>query len=89
MLLDEVCESLILRLKLFSVKHAGEMYVKVFVDLTIHDGVGMAYDVFSFRIYVYLQTYLTISEHITLNLMQSRQNIVAQIISAIFPFRIL
>ena len=89
MLLDEVCESLILRLKLFSVKHAGEMYVKVFVDLTIHDGVGMADDVFSIRIYVYLQTYLTISEHVTLDLMQSRQNIVAQIISSIFPFRIL
>lgn len=89
MLLDEVCESLVLTLQIFSVKHAGEMYVKVFVDLTIHDGVGMADDVFSFRIYVYLQTYLTISEHVTLNLMQSRQNIVAQIISAIFPFRIL
>ena len=89
MLLDEVCESLILRLKLFSVKHAGEMYVKVFVDLTIHDGVGMADDVFSFRIYVYLQPYLTISEHVTLNLLQSRQNLVSQIISAIFPFRIL
>ena len=89
MLLDEVCEYLILRLQLFSVKHAGEMQVKVFVYLTIHDGVGMAYDVFSLRIYVYLQTYLTISEYITLNLLQSRQNIFSQIISAIFPFRIL
>ena len=89
MLLDEVCESLVLTLQLFSVKHAGEMYVKVFVDLTIHDGVGMAYDVFAFRLYVYLQTYLTISEYITLNILQSRQNIFSQIISAIFPFRIL
>ena len=89
MLLDEVCESLILRLQLFSVKHAGEMKVKVFVDLTIHDGVGMADDVFAFRLYVYLQPYLTLAEHVTLNLLQSRQNLVAQIISAIFPFKIL
>ena len=89
MLLDEVCESLILRLQLFSVKHAGEMNVKVFVDLTIHDGVGMADDVFAFRLYVYLQPYLTLAEHVTLNHLQSRQNLVAQIISAIFPFRIL
>ena len=89
MLLDEVCESLVLTLHLFSVKHAGEMQVNVFVDLTIHYGVGMADDVFSLRIYVYLQPYLTIAEHVTLNLMQPRQNIVAQIISAIFPFRIL
>ena len=69
MLLDEVCESLILRLQLFSVKHAGEMQVKVFVDLTIHDGVGMADDVFAFRLYVYLQPYLTLAEHVTLNLL--------------------
>ena len=89
MLLDEVCEFLVFRLQLFSVKKAGEMQVKVFVDLTIHDGVGMAYDVFSLRIYVYLQPYLTIAEHVTLNLLQSRQNLVSQIISAIFPFRIL
>ena len=89
MLLDEVCESLILRLQLFSVKHAGEMKVKVFVDLTIHDGVGMADDVFAFRLYVYLQPYLTLAEHVTLNLLQSRQNLVSQKISAIFQFRIL
>ena len=89
MLLDEVCESLVLTLQLFSVKNAGEMQVKVFVDLTIHDGVGMADDVFAFRLYVYLQPYLTISEHVTLNLLQSRQNLVVQIFSAIFQFRIL
>ena len=89
MLLDEVCESIVLTLQLFSIKNAGEMYVKVFVDLTIHDGVGMADDVFSIRIYVYLQPYLTIAEHVTLNLLQSRQNLVSQLISAIFPFRIL
>ena len=89
MLLDEVCESLVLTLQLFSVKNAGEMQVKVFVDLTIHYGVGMADDVFALKIYVYLQPYITISEHVTLNLMQSRQNLVAQIISALFPFRIL
>ena len=89
MLLYEVCESLVLTLQLFSVKNAGEMQVKVFVDLTIHDGVGMADDVFSLRIYVYLQPYLTIAEHVTLNLMQPRQNIVSKIISAIFPFSVL
>ena len=90
MLLDEVCESLVLTLQLFSVKHAGEMQVKVFVDLTIHDGVGMADDVFAFRLYVYLQTYLTLAEYVTLNLLQSRQNLVAQIISALlFQFRVL
>ena len=90
MLLDEVCESLILRLQLFSVKHAGEMKVKVFVDLTIHDGVGMADDVFAFRLYVYLQPCLTLAEHVTLNLLQSRKDGVAQIFSALlFQFRIL
>ena len=89
MLLDEVCESLVLRLQLFSVKHAGEMQVKVFVDLTIHDGVGMADDVFAFRLYVYLQPYLILAEYVTLNLLQSRQNLVAQIFSALFPFRVL
>lgn len=87
MLLDEVGESLVLRLQLFSVKHAGEMQVKVFVDLTIHDGVGMADYVFAFRIYVYLQPNLTIAEYVTLNLLQSRQNLVAQIFSTLhFPF---
>ena len=89
MLLDEIRESLVLTLQIFSVKHAGEMQVKVFVDLTIHDGVGMADDVFAFRLYVYLQPYLTLAEHVTLNLLQSRQDRVAQIISAIFQFRIL
>ena len=90
MLLDEVCESLVLRFQLFSVKHAGEMQVKVFVDLTIHDGVGMADDVFAFRLYVYLQPYLILAEYVTLNLLQSRQNLVAQIFSALlFPFRVL
>ena len=90
MLLDEVCESLVLTLQLFSVKHAGEMQVKVFVDLTIHDGVGMADDVFAFRIYVYLQTNLILAEYVTLNLLQSRQNLVAQIFSALlFQFRVL
>ena len=90
MLLDEVCESRVLRLQLFSVKHAGEMQVKVFVDLTIHDGVGMADDVFAFRLYVYLQPYLILAEYVTLNLLQSRQNLVAQIFSALlFPFRVL
>ena len=90
MLLDEVCESLVLRLQLFSVKHAGEMQVKVFVDLTIHDGVGMADDVFAFRLYVYLQPYLTLAEYVTLNPLQSRQNLVPQIFSALlFPVRVL
>ena len=89
MLLDEVCESLVLTLQIFSVKHAGEMQVKVFVDLAIHDGVGMADDVFAFRLYVYLNPYLTLAEHVTLNLLQSRQNLVVQIFSAIFQFRIL
>ena len=90
MLLDEVCESLVLKLQLFSVKHAGEMQVKVFANLTIHDGVGMADDVFAFRIYVYLQPNLTIAEYVTLNLLQSRQNLVAQIFSTLhFPFRVL
>ena len=45
------------------------MKVKVFVDLTIHDGVGMADDVFAFRLYVYIQPYLTLAEHVTLNLL--------------------
>lgn len=89
MLLDEVCESLVLTLQLFSVKHAGEMQVKVFVDLTIHDGVAMTDNVFALRIYVYLQANLILAEYVTLNLLQSRQNLVAQIFSAIFPFRVL
>lgn len=90
MLLDEVCESLVLTLQLFSVKHAGEMQVKVFVDLTIYDGVGMTDNVFALRIYVYLQTHLILAEYVALNLLQSRQNLVAQIFSALlFQFRVL
>ena len=90
MYLNEVSEPLVLRLQLFSVKHAGEMQVKVFIDLTIHDCVGMADDVFAFRLYVYVQPHLILAEYVTLNLLQSRQNLVAQIFSALlFPFRVL
>ena len=88
-LLDKVRELCVLGFNLLDTVRTEKIHENATCYFLVFKNVYIYRDMLSISVYRHTYEQIFVAEQITLHLLQSRQNLTAQILSALFPFMVL